>query len=278
MKRILSLILIMTLIASVFTVFSLDTAAEDVDLDDTGANGKLTITCRRQVIGEVEVGSEFIYHVALNSGDYSVMVGEGQLRYDDSFATIVEHGDVRSDGSINMNAYSFPTRIRNSNLVTNYFDQKNVAYYNFSKFAGISAFTEDDHFFKIRMKAIAPGTVEIRHYAKCFYHGTGPSNMIKLIYDDFGNNQLDPIPYTVCTVEPAIGYVGDADNDYELTVMDATRIQRLTAGDHLYYKTLSADSNSDGTVNLLDALNILRYHAGLPTKGQIGEWIFESEQ
>lgn len=269
MKRILSIILIVALIACVFTAFPVNTSA--------AANDKLIITCRKQIIGEVAVGNEFIYKVALNTAGYSPVVGEGQLRYNDSFATIVEHGTTRSDGSINMNAYSFPARIRNSNLITNYFDQKNVAYYNFAKFSGVGAFTEDDHYFKIRMKAIAPGTVEIRHYTKSLYARSSSEN-IKLIYDDIGNTQLDTIPYTVCSVEPAAGYVGDADNDYELTVMDATRIQRIVAGESINFILLSADSNSDGTLNLLDALNILRYHSGKPTQGKIGEWIFESEQ
>lgn len=274
MKRILSLVIIAALIASVFTVFSLNTAAEDVDLDATGADNKLVITCRRQVLGEVEVGSEFIYNVGLNTAGYPVTIGEGQLRYDDKYVQIVEHGEKRSDGSINMNAYSFPTKIRNTNLVTNYFQYKNTAFYNFNKFAGVSAFTEDDHFFKIRMKAIAPGTVEIWHYAKCFYSGLNT----KLIYDDKGNDQLDPIPYTIRTIEPAAGYVGDANGDYQLSVLDASYIQRVMAGEKLSYNSVSADTNSDGTVNILDAMNILRYHAGLQTKGKIGEWLFASEQ
>lgn len=277
MKRILSFILIAALIASVFTFLSLNTAAEDVDIADEGVNNKLIITCRKQIIGEVEVGNEFIYNVALDSCGYSIVAGEGQLRYNDTYATIVEYGEPRSSGSINMNAYSFPTRIRNTNLVTNFFDQKNVAYYNFTKFSGVGAFTEDDHFFKIRMKAVKPGAVEIRHYAKCFYGRSGSSD-IRLIYDDFGNSQLDPIPYTVCSIEPSLGLVGDADGDYALTVMDATYVQRIMAGADLNYSELGADSNSDGTVNLLDALNILRYQAGKQTKGKVGEWIFESEQ
>lgn len=278
MKRILSLVIIAAMIASVFTVFSLNTAAENVDLDATGADNKLTITCRRQVLGEVEVGSEFIYNVGLNTAGYPVTIGEGQLRYDDRYVQIVEHGEKRSDGSINMNAYSFPSKLRNTNLVTNYFDYKNAALYNFSKFAGVSAFTENDHFFKIRMKAIAPGTVEIWHYAKCFYYGKTATDMIRLIYDDKGNDQLDPIPYTIRTIEPATGYVGDANGDYQLSVLDASYIQRVMAGEALSYNTVSTDANSDGTVNMLDAMNILRYHAKLQTKGKIGEWIFASEQ
>ena len=278
MKRILSLVIIAALIASAFTVFSLNTAAEDAAIDATGTDNKLVITCRRQVLGEVEVGSEFIYNVGLNSGGYSVTTGEGQLRYDDNYVQIVEHGEKRSDGTIDMNAYSFPTRIRNTNLITNYFGYKNAALYNYSKYAGTGVFTEDDHFFKVRMKAIAPGTVEIWHYAKCFYSYKTATDTTKLIYDDKGNDQLDPIPYTICSVEPATGYVGDANGDWQLNIMDASFLQRVSAGEALTYNSVSADANSDGRIDLLDALNILRYQAGMQTKGKIGEWIFTSEQ
>lgn len=274
MKKILSLVVIAALIASVFTVFSLNTAAEDVDLGDTGADNTLTITCRRQVLGVVEVGSEFIYQVALDSAGYNVSNGQGQLRYDDSYVKIVEHGEKRSDGSINMNAYSFPTRIRNSNLVTNYFGEKNTAYYNFSKHGGVGTFTDDQHYFKVRMKALKAGTVDIWHYSVKFSSGLFTS----LITDDISNKQLDPIPYTIRTVEPAQGYVGDADGDWNLTIMDATYLQRISAGEDLTYNEVSADADSDGKVDLLDSLNVLRYHAGKQTKGKVGEWIFASEQ
>ena len=274
MKRILSLVIITALIASVFTVFSLNTAAQDVDLGDTGADNTLTITCRRQVLGVVEVGSEFIYQVALDSAGYTVTGGQGELRYDDRYVTIVEHGDKRSDGTINMNTYSFPTRIRNSNLVTNYFGEKNTAYYNFSKHGGVGTFTDDQHYFKVRMKALKAGTVDIWHYSVKFSSGLFTS----LITDDISNKQLDPIPYTIRTVEPAQGYVGDADGDWNLTIMDATYLQRISAGENLTYNEVSADADSDGKVDLLDSLNVLRYHAGKQTKGKVGEWIFASEQ
>lgn len=274
MKKILSLIIITALIASVFTVFSLNTAAQDVDLGDTGADNTLTITCRRQVLGVVEVGSEFIYQVALDSAGYNVSAGEGQLRYDDNYVKIVEHGEKRSDGSINMNAYSFPTRIRNSNLVTNYFGEKNLACYNFSKYGGVGTFTDDQHYFKVRMKALKAGTVDIWHYSVKFSSGLFTS----LITDDISNKQLDPIPYTIRTVEPAQGFVGDADGDWNLTIMDATYLQRISAGENLTYNEVSADADSDGKVDLLDSLNVLRYHAGKQTKGKVGEWIFASEQ
>ena len=251
MKRILSLVIITAFIASVFTVFSLNTAA-----------------------AEVEVGSEFIYHVALDSAGYNVSMGEGQLRYDNRYVKIVEHGEKRPDGSIDMNTYSFPTRIRNSNLITNYFGEKNTAYYNFSKHSGVGTFTDDQHYFKVRMKALKAGTVDIWHYSVKFSSGLFTS----LITDDISNKQLDPIPYTIRTVEPAQGYVGDADGDWDLTIMDATYLQRISAGENLTYNEVSTDADSDGKVDLLDSLNVLRYHAGKQTKGKVGEWIFASEQ
>ena len=59
--------------------------------------------------------------------------------------------------------------------------------------------------------------------------------------------------------------------------MDATFVQRLTAGVGSDYNAVSADVDKNGEVNLRDALNILRYKAGVATDTQIGEWVFESE-
>lgn len=274
MKKILSFVLIAALIVSVSVTFELTASAQSADIDETGANNKLTVICRNQILGEVEVGSEFIYHVALNSGGHNIANGQGELRYDSSYVTIVEHGNTRSDGSVDMNSYSFPTSIRNSNLVTNYLGERNTAYYNFSKYTGIGTFTEDTQFFKIRMKAIKAGVVEIWHSAKCFYSVKNT----RLIYNDVSNKQLDPIPYTIRSIEPAAGYVGDANGDWQLNVMDATYLQRISAGEELTYNEVSADANSDGKIDLLDALSILRYQSGKPTKSNIGEWIFASEQ
>ncbi|MBQ3285922.1 MAG: dockerin type I repeat-containing protein [Ruminococcus sp.] len=267
MKKLLCILLVVTLTASAFAAFTLNTSA---------AGGKLTVTSRGEVLGEVEVGNEFIYNVAFSSSGYSVMAGEGSLFYNSDYVELVEHGTVKSDGSINMTAYSFPPRLRNTNLITNYFGQDDEVLYNFSKISGVGAFTEEDHFFKVRFKAIKPGTVNISHTAKVLYSRVG-SKSVNLIYHNTPNDQLDPVPYIVSTVEPSTGLVGDADGDYSLTVMDATFVQRLTAGVGSDYNAVSADVDKNGEVNLRDALNILRYKAGVATDTQIGEWVFESE-
>lgn len=267
MKKFLCILLVIALAASMLTAFSLSASA---------AGDKLTITSRGEVLGEVEVGNEFIYNVAFNSGGISLVAGEGAIYYKSDYVQLVEYGEVRSDGSVNMNAYSLAPRIRNSGFITNYFDAPNEILLNFTKLSGIGAFTEDDQYFKVRFKAIAPGTVEIKYDAKIFYSRVGNKD-IRLIYRNKPNDQLDQIPYVLSTVEPSIGYVGDADGDYDLTIMDATFIQLLTAGVDSAYNPINADVNSDGEINLSDALNILRYKSGAATDTRIGEWIFSSE-
>lgn len=268
MKKLLCILLIAALAVSVLTAFPLNASA--------AASDKLTVVSDGVVIGEIDVGNEFIFNVSFNSGGYSVLAGQGSVIYNSNYVQLVEYGPVRSDGSVNMNAYCFPQRIRNSGLVSNYFEVKNEILFNFTKITGLGAFTEDDHFFKVRFKAIAPGKVYITYDAKVFY--TRVNNVdIKLINHNRPNDQLDPIPYILTSAEPSVGYIGDADGDYNLTVMDATFIQYLTAGVDSEYNPLNADVDNNGEVNLRDALTILRYKAGVDTGTQIGEWIFASE-
>lgn len=71
---------------------------------------------------------------------------------------------------------------------------------------------------------------------------------------------------SAAAVMPRYWPIGDADRDYELTIMDATRIQRLLAGfgrmDELD-KTL-CDADDSGAVTILDATVLQRYLAQLP--------------
>lgn len=271
MKKILSLVLIVTVIASMLAVFSLHTSAAD--------SKTLTITCRGETLAEVPVGSEFIFRVGINSGGYTVNSADGEVRYDSNYVQVVEHGTTRSNGQVDMNAYSFPTSILNTSLMSNFTETKNQILYNFVKFYnGIGVYSDvNAHYFKVRFKAIAPGTTEVKHYFHALYHIEGKENL-RLIYNTKPNDKLDPIPYSVETAEPAAGYVGDADGDWQLTVMDATFIQYLSAGRDSTYNPVSADVNGDGEVNLRDALNLLRYRAKMNYDGKVGEWIFLSEQ
>lgn len=272
MKKILSLVLVVTVIASMLAVFSLHTSAAD--------NKTLTITCRGETLAELPVGSEFIFRVGINSGGYTVNAADGEVRYDSNYVQVVEYGTTRSNGEINMDAYSFPASIRNSSLASTYTVAKNQILYNFVKLnkGGVGTFSDvNAHYFKVRFKAIAPGTTEVKHYFHDLVHSEGKDNL-RLIHNSKPNDKLDPIPYSVETAEPAAGYVGDADGDWQLTVMDATFIQYLSAGRDSTYNLISADVNGDGEVNLRDALNLLRYRAKMDYDGNVGEWIFLSEQ
>lgn len=62
---------------------------------------------------------------------------------------------------------------------------------------------------------------------------------------------------------------GDADADGDITILDATRIQRYLAGFKTDIDLDAADSNSDG-IDILDATVIQRYLAGLSCKYDIG--------
>ena len=99
MKRLLCVLLIVALAASMLTAFSLSASA---------AGGTLTVTSQGEILGEVEVGNEFIYNVAFSSAGYTVASGQGVVNYDSRYAQFVEYGPLKSDGSINMSAYSFP--------------------------------------------------------------------------------------------------------------------------------------------------------------------------
>lgn len=67
---------------------------------------------------------------------------------------------------------------------------------------------------------------------------------------------------------------GDADVDYEITILDATAIQRTLANlPTPVYNASSADADEDGEVTILDATAIQRSIAGLPANENIGEYI-----
>ena len=61
---------------------------------------------------------------------------------------------------------------------------------------------------------------------------------------------------------------GDADGDGDVTILDATFIQRFVAGISLPkpLNELNADVDGDGSVTILDATLIQRFNAGIINK------------
>ena len=71
--------------------------------------------------------------------------------------------------------------------------------------------------------------------------------------------------------------IGDADCDGEITILDATAIQRhLASLETKAFDELAADADGDGEVTILDATAIQRWLAGLPSHEGIGKPIENS--
>ena len=68
--------------------------------------------------------------------------------------------------------------------------------------------------------------------------------------------------------------LGDVDDDGEVSILDATCIQRKLAGLSVTkYAEAAADSDGDGEVSILDATAIQRHLAGLSSNENIGKYI-----
>ena len=81
--------------------------------------------------------------------------------------------------------------------------------------------------------------------------------------------QAPPAPTQPSTDAPApVAVYGDADGDGDVTILDATFIQRYAAGISLpkQLNELNADVDGDGSVTILDATLIQRFNAGIISK------------
>lgn len=267
MKRLLCIFLALIITASAVACFGVSAAGADT----------LTVKDGGKTLATVKVGNEFIYRVGVNSGDRMIYSGQGYVKYDSAYVQVVEYGTADSSGEIDMDSYCFPESIRKTSLVTNYTGIKDYIRYNYTKpKTGVGVFDSVSlPYFKIRFKATAPGVVEISHVFEIFTTRIDEKT-VRIFTDGVPNEKLSPAPYQQTAAEPAVALVGDADGDFDVTVMDATFIQRVTAGVKASYNSMNADVNGDGDVNLKDALAVRRYKAGM-SAARVGEWIFDSE-
>ena len=182
---------VICLMIAVILVFSLTVChASAADNEDAGV---LTGTDDGRVLAQGPVGSVFLYNVGLCAGEPKIQNGSGELHFDSAFAQPVEYGPLRSDGTVNREAYCFPKSIRGASLVAN-FNMENQIKYNFAKMNGFETFNDvDKHYFKMRFKAVAPGTVEIKHKFYTLYsYDNGQTIRLYFLYK--ANQQLDQIP------------------------------------------------------------------------------------
>ena len=97
------------------------------------------------------------------------------------------------------------------------------------------------------------------------------AHKMKLVFDD-GEVELT----LNITDQPiaAAKLVGDADSDGEVTILDATAIQRTLASLSVSsFDAEAAEADGDGELSILDATAIQRYLAGLLTNTNIGKSI-----
>jgi len=74
------------------------------------------------------------------------------------------------------------------------------------------------------------------------------------------------VPVSAARSNPAASCVGDADNDGEVTILDATAIQRMLASLSVNsFSETAADTDGDGVITILDATVIQRWLAALPS-------------
>lgn len=88
--------------------------------------------------------------------------------------------------------------------------------------------------------------------------------------DDYPTAQPTSPP-TMPTDAPEI-ILGDADGDGEVTIIDATAIQRVLAElPTASYNEKAADADADGEVTIMDATAVQRHVADLPANENIGK-------
>lgn len=258
MKRLLSIALSALMILT--AVVSLCVPAA------TAAGGKLTITADGMNAVTVDVGNEVLFTVGLYAGEDRIINGQGYVHYDSDYLSLVRYGEDADDG---IASYSFPARV-SSSVVCNP-DNTDYIYYNFSKANGYGVFNDPTQYFlRFRFCAIAAGTTDISSVIEYMVN----YDEVHIYYK--GEPNEDVKPYTVSSLEAATALIGDVDGDYEVTIMDATMVQRIAAGVNVDYNLTVADVNSDLRVSLKDAVALRRYLAGASST-YIGTWTFASE-
>ena len=99
-------------------------------------------------------------------------------------------------------------------------------------------------------------------------------HLVGSLFRDSNGNDADYIVFVSKHMppEPSSILLGDVDGDGEVTILDATTIQRhLAELSTLNFVEEAADADGDGEVSILDATAIQRWLAELPTNENIGK-------
>ena len=105
-------------------------------------------------------------------------------------------------------------------------------------------------------------TVKVNGFSICGYNGTAA--------EQYAND--NGFTFISLGDKPSGMILGDADNDGEVTILDATVIQRTIAElPTVSYNEAAADADQDNSVTIMDATSIQRHIAELPTNENIGK-------
>lgn len=272
MKKLLSLTLALVMLAAV--IF---TALPAGATGSGGANDVLIVSANGTNPTAVEVGNEFIVRVGLYAGDVKILNGQVHMTYDADHLSFVPYavGGVDEDGDPidpMVELYSFPKSICDAGIVLNYSDP-GIVNYNFTLARGVAVFNNTDKLFaRFRFKATKAGTTDITHLIQYMIN----TNEERIYYKDQPVEAIGP--YTVITVEPSQGCVGDADGDHDVTILDATYMQRAAAGVDLSFDLKTADVTGDSKVSLKDAVAVRKFLAEKNSGYDVGKWLFASEE
>ena len=279
MKKLLSITLALIMLVAV-ALTAIPAGAEEIA--PTGTDNTLTVTVNGTTTANVKVGNEFIVRVGLNAGAVKIMNGQAQLLYDASHIAFDPHTvddptfdpEDADEGEVPDNDviyYCYPSSIVNANIVMNY-GVPNTISYNFTRATGVAVFNNTDKLFaRFRFKATAPGTTDISHVIQYMIN----VDEQQIYYKDQPNAEINPV--MAVTIEESEGCIGDIDGDGEISILDATYMQRVTAGVDLSYDVEMSDVTGDKMVSLKDVVITRRYLAGRVVDSPIGNWVFASE-
>lgn len=274
MKKLLSLMLCIVMVVSVCCIFPLTASAADTltVMDDMGH----TIS--------VKVGQDVLYTFYVYAGSAKIMNGQGTLRYTAEKLDIDLFGEYKVDEDtkevdLYYEDYMFPiVSPTPAQLVVNTAIDGYV-YFNFSSHKGRFLLDSDDCVLvKARFRATAPGEATISTGLEYMVN----SNDVRVYSNSVPDATINP--RTNASLETAQYVIGDADGDWNVSIKDATLIQKICSGSSDAYELSHIDTDLDGSVTLKDALGVRKFLAGnTPSvvgtpNFNVGASVFASEQ
>ena len=214
---------------------------------------------------EVSKGQVFDYVFCVNTGE-KICSLDAETFYDTQGLTLKSSSDDNDEDAM---AALFP--IIKDSIVLNS-DQSGRLKYNYSSAKGKKFNSNDAVLIRARFEVTAEEGV---YHINTKLHTLSGADEHKYIYD---NKVTDDLLRAEGLLEGLIpqgtsAVLGDVDGDGQVTIVDATFIQRRLAGIKIPFVFVDAvaDTDLDTQVTIVDATFIQRYLAGIRTNDKIGK-------